>query len=664
MGKHLETAPAPCSVAGGYPPVGELLVSRGGRVHGALVDQGHEFDQMDRAKRRARPAAAERTLAFSPDVDLPLRIVTGRVACLGISGSGKTYGAGRLAELLLDAGAQVVILDNVGNWYGLRVDADGRGAGIAIPILGGEHGDVPLGPHDGRTVAEVIAETRASMIVDVSDLTTAELQIFARDLATHLLRAKKRQTSPMMMIWEEVHEIVPQRVLGKEQAKTVAAVERLVKRGRNYGVGSLLISQRTAAVNKDVLNMVGTVLAFRTGGPQDRAALKDWMTAAEVDEDHRRALDDLPGLPTGTCFLWSPHELGRDGGRAFARIRVSKKRTFDASRTPDLDEEIVAAGALAPVDLARFGKKLSAAIERAHEHDPEVLHRRIAQLERELKTATTALAAEIAEASRATKVREVPVPTLDIKTIEMMYAHVTKLEDDAKQVIAQGAAMRRTLSEAKAGAPATPPKRTPREDPMEAFGDPATAHATPKPAKPKTVHVAGKDVFSSPFKLEPAHQKILTAVAWFWQVLGVGDPALVAVSRITGYAARGGRFRNLCGSLRSAGFLDYPAKGLLALTDMGWNAVKPAPPRARTALEVQNAVRAELEPAAIKILDELIGRYPHPVTVAALAQGTGYEAGGGRFRNLCGHLRSLYLVTSPERGGNLRAADRLFPTDR
>jgi len=56
---------------------------------------------------------------FSPDLQLPLDAVTQTFAFLARRGAGKTYGAGKLAEGMLGAGAQVVVLDPIGNWYGL-----------------------------------------------------------------------------------------------------------------------------------------------------------------------------------------------------------------------------------------------------------------------------------------------------------------------------------------------------------------------------------------------------------------------------------------------------------------------------------------------------------------------------------------------------------------
>lgn len=65
------------------------------------------------------------TYRLSPEIDLPASAVTSTFAYLGIRGYGKSYAAGVQVEDFLGAGAQVVVVDPVGIWWGLRLAADG-----------------------------------------------------------------------------------------------------------------------------------------------------------------------------------------------------------------------------------------------------------------------------------------------------------------------------------------------------------------------------------------------------------------------------------------------------------------------------------------------------------------------------------------------------------
>lgn len=80
-------------------------------------------------------------LTLADHLKLPLDVVTEKLAWLGRTGSGKTYGAMKLAELMLDAGAQIGALDPVGVWRGLRVPATKGGPSYDVVVFGGLYGD-------------------------------------------------------------------------------------------------------------------------------------------------------------------------------------------------------------------------------------------------------------------------------------------------------------------------------------------------------------------------------------------------------------------------------------------------------------------------------------------------------------------------------------------
>src|SRR4051812_31270372 len=108
------------------------------------------------------------SLKIAPGLTLPLDAVTQTIGCIARKGAGKTYLAKKLAEQMLHADAQVIVIDVVGNWYGLRLAADGKSAGFAIYVFGGDHGDVPLTPEAGKRIAALVTEKRISVVLDIS----------------------------------------------------------------------------------------------------------------------------------------------------------------------------------------------------------------------------------------------------------------------------------------------------------------------------------------------------------------------------------------------------------------------------------------------------------------------------------------------------------------
>jgi hypothetical protein len=340
-------------------------------------------------------------LHIAEDLALPADVVTEKLAFLGRTGTGKTYAAMKLAELMLDAGAQIIALDAVGKWFGLRVD--GAGAGFPIPVFGGLNGDFPLEATGGKLMAEVVTERGISAVIDVSQFTHGEQVRFALDFATHFFQRKKASPSAVHLFLEECQEFVPQNPMPGEQAM-LSAFERLWKLGRNFGIGGSLISQRPQEINKKALNQTGTLFVFGMTGPQERKAIEQWVSAQGINED---IAEVLPTLRQGQPHVWSPTFLN-----VSKTVRIAEKRTADVSATPKFGAR-AKERPLTPIDAEQLRTQMAATIERAKADDPRELRKRIAELERAAKMHQAAPAPEV-------RVERIEVPVLrpeDLKAI-------------------------------------------------------------------------------------------------------------------------------------------------------------------------------------------------------------------------------------------------------
>lgn len=83
-------------------------------------------------------------LSIASNLTLPVEAVTQTFALLAKRGVGKTYTALVMVEEMLKAGLHVVVADPVGVAWGLRASADGKGPGLPIVVLGGDHGDTAI----------------------------------------------------------------------------------------------------------------------------------------------------------------------------------------------------------------------------------------------------------------------------------------------------------------------------------------------------------------------------------------------------------------------------------------------------------------------------------------------------------------------------------------
>lgn len=315
-------------------------------------------------------------LKLARDLSLPVEAVTEKLGFLGRTGSGKTYAAQKLAEEMHKSGVQFVVLDPVGVWYGLRLAADGKKPGLPVPVLGGLKGDIPLEPHAGALIANLVVDRGTSVIIDVSQFESdADKARFARDFAERFFFRKKASPSAVHVFLEECQEFVPQNPQ-REEARMLHAFTRLFKIGRNFGVGGSLISQRPQEVNKKVLNLTELLFCFQLTGPQERKVIEGWIAEKGIDED---IAGELPKLEVGHPHVWSPAWL-----KISKVISIGEKWTFDASSTPKVGKR-AAVRELSPIDLKELAKEMTATIERAKAEDPRLLRQRIAELERAAK---------------------------------------------------------------------------------------------------------------------------------------------------------------------------------------------------------------------------------------------------------------------------------------
>ncbi|HLG94702.1 MAG TPA: helicase HerA-like domain-containing protein [Bryobacteraceae bacterium] len=324
------------------------------------------------------------SLLLAKDLKIPLEAVTQTFAILGIKGSGKTNTGVVLAEELLKHKQQVVVLDPVDVWWGLKSSKDGRAPGFSIPVIGGDHGDIPLEATSGSLLADFVTDTGASAILVLRHLSMNDQRRFAGDFAKRLYERKGRQRSPLMLIIDEADEFVPQRLAHGHEAM-FGAFDRIVRRGRTSGIGVTLITQRPQVINKDVLTQVEVLVGMRVLHKLDRKALEAWIEAHDTEGRREDFLESLASLGLGEAWVWSPSWLN-----VFERVRIRARETYDSSATPKAGAQLAAPREVAPVDLDALRAKMATSLERAKADDPRELRKRFVQLESELRKKTSA----------------------------------------------------------------------------------------------------------------------------------------------------------------------------------------------------------------------------------------------------------------------------------
>lgn len=134
-----------------------------------------------------------------------------------------------------------------------------------------------------------------------SDLTQAEkTRIIAEELFKILMKIPlvDDKKAKVWLVFEEAHSLIPEwNSVASEGDKTaVNGTAKIILQGRKYGLGSLVITQRTANVSKSILNQCNTVFALRVFDDTGKDFLANYIgreyadTLATLEERHAVAI--------------------------------------------------------------------------------------------------------------------------------------------------------------------------------------------------------------------------------------------------------------------------------------------------------------------------------------------------------------------------------------
>ncbi len=98
------------------------------------------------------------------------------------------------------------------------------------------------------------------------DVTPVEISSIITEATLKLLQDKTSQFARVCIVFEEAHSLVPEwnSVATEGDKAATNRTARAILLGRKYGLGCLLITQRTANVTKTILNQCNSIFAMRT----------------------------------------------------------------------------------------------------------------------------------------------------------------------------------------------------------------------------------------------------------------------------------------------------------------------------------------------------------------------------------------------------------------
>lgn len=176
-----------------------------------------------------------------------------------------------------------------------------------------------------------IGSTRPVTILDLSGVPSDTLQTTIGALLRLLYEAlfwarnlsQGARHRPLLIVMEEAHVYLNDNFNGMASK----IVQRIVKEGRKYGIGAMIVSQRPSEINPTILSQCGTFFALRLTNASDRSHI---TSALSDNLDGLTAM--LPILRTGEAII-----LGE-------AVKLPMRTTIEAppkNRRPDSQDPII-----------------------------------------------------------------------------------------------------------------------------------------------------------------------------------------------------------------------------------------------------------------------------------------------------------------------------------
>lgn len=556
-------------------------------------------------------------------------------------GRGKTGLVKVIEEEMLLLGLPFVAFDPPGLHWGIKSSLNGKKpSGFEVLVIGGAHGDLPLDRQSGRVVARAIANTNASLIIDFKGSSHAAYRQFVADFSDELLDINR---VPRLLILEEAPRLLPQK-LRPDQTASFDAVARLVLEGRNSGLGCILISQRAATINKDVLTQVDNLIVMGITGPQDRKAIREWVEENADETKLQEFLKGLAGLETREAWLWSPDSS------IFRQFRVKDFRTFHPDRTHLRRMGLLEANAVMTdtqklVEL--LGTEIKKISDKAIADNPQALRNEITKLKHEIHRLELDGVNVEPQTSPDPEIEYVDKPILSDEQINRLVEAAERIQIASNQweaAIKSIAAGRDELRNIAADVLSSVEK----SKSILLGWDKATPNfrRSVRTARPPTREESHSSTPQDNGNLSGPQQRIIDSIAWM-ESAGIFYPRRSVIAALAGYSVKSTSFKNPTSDLKRHGLLDYPDSQSLRLTEAGRGIAHPFPAPATTE-ELHRFIFARLTNPQARILKPLISAYPNKIDRDTLANLAGYSVKSTTFKNPLSDLKSFGFVGYPD----------------
>ncbi len=278
------------------------------------------------------------------DID---QIVHYHAAVLGVTGTGKTELSLDLVRAAVERNCKVVCVDFTGEYakrlsdlrpvqLGLTAKHGKEYEDAIFAVESGQYGAGPekaalkkfvdeIRPGIEQQVDDFLSGGEHLSILELSEITNTKATLRTTELylSAFMSWAKEnRRRERILLVLEEAHTIVPETGgsgMDYDSKWVVDRIGQIALQGRKYGIGLLIVSQRTALVSKTILSQCNTFFTFSL---VDQTSLN--FLSSVFSTDHVAGISNLQPLEM-ICY-----------GRGVNSARpILVKREFDARKAEE-----------------------------------------------------------------------------------------------------------------------------------------------------------------------------------------------------------------------------------------------------------------------------------------------------------------------------------------
>jgi len=230
-------------------------------------------------------------IMLSKEASFPPEIVYAKMFITGLSGSGKSWTTGVIMEEFSRLGLQFVCFDALGAHKGLK----------QLPNVVEIVPTMELHPNMERFVDEIEINPDMNAVIDCSHIDDQTTQKIVAEYVEAMF--KKRMNRGIMTFFEECQDLVPQQ---KPSLESYGPIVKMCKKGRQYGYGVCLISQRPSEVAKPALTQCTIHIIHGVIQTRDLMSVKEQIAQGTDRVATNNLLDKIRNFDTGELLIYSP----------------------------------------------------------------------------------------------------------------------------------------------------------------------------------------------------------------------------------------------------------------------------------------------------------------------------------------------------------------------